>query len=138
MCSPEVMARVRAAISRRGFVGGVAAAGVAALAGGAARPERALARRQATPVAGRVALPGFSSVVDLTHIVSPDFPVYPGTPPMEQTVFVTVAANGYYQNILTLNEHTGTHMDAPAHFDEAGMTAELIPAERLFAPLAVV
>jgi kynurenine formamidase len=139
MCSPEVMARVRNAVSRRGLVGGVAGLGAAALAGGLARPVGARAARQeATPVVGAVGLPGFSRVVDLTHVVSPEFPVYPGTPAMEQTVFVTVAANGYYQNMLTLNEHTGTHMDAPAHFDEDGMTAELIPVERLVAPLAVV
>jgi kynurenine formamidase len=139
MCSPEVMARVRSAVSRRGFVGGVAGLGAAALAGGLARPSGARAARQgATPVAGTVNLPSFAQVVDLTHVVSPDFPMFPGTPALEQTTAVTIAANGYYANMLTLNEHTGTHMDAPAHFIEGGDTAELIPVERLFAPLAVV
>ena len=141
MCSPEVMARVRASVSRRGFVGGMAAVGAASLAGGLVRPGRTLARQdEATPVVGPSALPGFASIVDLTHVVSPDFPTYPGTvqPRLEVTTAVTVAANGFYANVLTFNEHTGTHMDAPAHFDEAGLTAELIPPDRLFAPLAVV
>ena len=146
MCSPTVMAGVRAAISRRGFVGGMAAAGAATLAGELARPSRALARQQATPVpaaspvAALTRLPGFSSVVDLTHVVTEEFPTFPGTvqPRLELTTAVTIAANGFYSNVLTVNEHTGTHMDAPAHFAEGGLTAELIPPDRLFAPLAVV
>ena len=30
----------------------------------------------------------------------------------------TIAANGFYANVLTVYEHTGTHMDAPRHFIE--------------------
>jgi kynurenine formamidase len=40
--------------------------------------------------------------------------------------------------MLTLDEHTGTHLDAPAHFTEGGLTADLLPVENLVAPLAVV
>ena len=37
-----------------------------------------------------------------------------------------------------MNEHSGTHLDAPIHFSEAGITAERIPAETLVVPLAVI
>jgi kynurenine formamidase len=83
-------------------------------------------------------LAGFSAMVDLTHVVSPAFPVYPGTGQMEIESARTIATDGFYSIKLTFNEHTGTHMDAPAHFVADGMTAELIPIDRLIAPLAVI
>lgn len=139
MCSPQVLARVQAALDRRSFVGvGLAAAGALAVLGIAPRHAGA---RQASPEATPVGQPiflGFSNVVDLTHVVSPTFPVYPGTGQMEIEVATSLAENGYYSNRLTLNEHTGTHMDAPAHFHADGMTAESIPVEQLIAPLVVI
>jgi len=55
------------------------------------------------------------NIIDLTHVIEPGMPVYPGTEPP-----VLSAANGYEdsgfrETLLTLASHTGTHMDAPAH-----------------------
>ena len=139
MCSPLVMARVQAELSRRGLLRAGLAAGAAAAVGTVASRRSAMA--QATPVATPVAMPslaGFSAMVDLTHVVSPAFPVYPGTGQMVIESARTIANDGYYSNKLTFNEHTGTHVDAPAHFVADGLTAELIPIERLIAPLAVI
>ena len=108
MCSPLVMARVQAALDRRGFLGaGIAASAALAATGLGIRPAAA---RQASPAAtpvGRPALQGFSRVVDLTHVASPSFPVYPGTGQMEMEVQNSFEVNGYYSNRLTMNEHTG-------------------------------
>jgi kynurenine formamidase len=108
-------------------------------------PGRRTALAQATPVSQPAATPvvshslaGFTAMVDLTHVVSPAFPVYPGTGQMEIESARTIADDGYYSVKLTFNEHTGTHMDAPAHFAADGLTAELLPIERLVAPLAVI
>lgn len=139
MCSPLVLARVQAALDRRAFVGTGLAAGAALTVSGLT--GRRLAAAQATPVATPVArplIPGFSTVVDLTHVASPTFPVYPGTGQMEIVVQNSYEEHGYYSNRMTLNEHTGTHMDAPAHFFSDGMTADLLPVERLIAPLVVI
>lgn len=46
--------------------------------------------------------------------------------------------DGFNANNLSFNEHTGTHLDAPFHFDADGETAEEIEVERLIAPLAVL
>ena len=46
--------------------------------------------------------------------------------------------DGYNLYRWRLNEHSGTHLDAPIHFSEAGMTAEQIAAETLVVPLAVI
>jgi len=116
-------------------------------AGGLARPL-VVGAQNATPVAsaspaagslsGGVALGNFSQIQDLSHIHSPAFPMFPGAEQMAINVLVTVAADGFYKNQLVLDEHTGTHMDAPAHFVTDGTTAELLPVEQLVAPLAVI
>jgi kynurenine formamidase len=86
----------------------------------------------------KVAGKAFSNVADLTHVVSPSFPVYPGAAQMRQEVLVTVKANGFYKSTLIMDEHTGTHVDAPAHFIDGAPTAETIAADKLIAPLAVI
>ncbi|GAA6733992.1 cyclase family protein [Thermus oshimai] len=121
MCAPLVMDAVNRALSRRAFLG----AGLGLLA---------------APALAQAEVPGkaFRRVVDLTHELSPEIPLFPGAEPMRITTLVTVRQNGYYGNRLDLWEHSGTHMDAPAHFAEGGLTAERLPVERLIAPLAVV
>jgi kynurenine formamidase len=147
MCSPMVMAKVQERVSRRRLLGRMGAAGAVAPAGAAALgPVRAAPRGQATPVAGGAATPaaspvallGFTRIQDLSHTHSPTFPMFPGAQQMQINLLVTVEADGFYKNQLILDEHTGTHMDAPAHFDADGMTADRLPVGRFVAPLAVI
>src|SRR5262249_27081640 len=49
-----------------------------------------------------------------------------------------IGTDGFFANELTFDEHTGTHMDAPAHFVANGATADRLPAEKFIAPLAVI
>lgn len=124
MCAPLVMGKVYESVSRRQVLGlGVGVFGAMA-SRGLAQPE--------------VSWKGFSKLADLTHTLSPRIPLFPGAEPMRLTTLVTVRQNGYYGNRLDLWEHSGTHMDAPAHFVEGALTAELLPPERLIAPLAVI
>ncbi len=54
-------------------------------------------------------------ITDLTHIISSDMPVFPGT---EQPIFKcanTLEKDGFAEAIITMYSHTGTHIDAPAH-----------------------
>ncbi|KAG1700458.1 Kynurenine formamidase [Nymphon striatum] len=48
------------------------------------------------------------------------------------------AENGFNLMSLTLNEHTGTHMDAPLHFSADGQAVNEIPVENLVVPLCVI
>lgn len=141
MCSPEIMAKV-AAHSRRSFVkrsGALGlAAGVAGI-GGLTSSARAQDATPAAPVASPVAMTGpFSSIIDLTHTWGPTFPMYPGAEQPSIELLLTVAEDGFYKNRLTLDEHTGTHMDAPIHFAEGGMSADMLPPENFIAPLVIV
>lgn len=73
-------------------------------------------------------------IIDLTHIVSPDMPVYPGT---EQPVFVTgcsIEETGFLEKKITMYSHTGTHVDAPAHLIKNHKTLDLLPIEHFHGP----
>jgi len=137
MCSPAVLSDVRtrlqggAPVSRRRVLGVGAA-----LAGAAMLPRLAMAQG-ATPVASPVATGGMA-VLDLTHIITPELPVWPGNEPFSAETVKDYATDGFYAQSVSLWEHTGTHIDAPAHFVEGMPTAELLPPEMLVAPLAVL
>jgi kynurenine formamidase len=129
MCAPFIIQSVREEISRRGFLtaigGAVAAAAVAA-------PVRAQAPK---PV--RLAK-GFRDVHDLTHTFTPKTPVFPAFKPIQIKPKFSIAKDGFFTNEITFDEHTGTHMDAPAHFVQGAATADKLPADKFIAPLAVV
>jgi kynurenine formamidase len=128
MCVPgcqETMHRtLHHTLSRRGFFKGAAVAGLAA---------SAVAPAESAPAPRR-----FRSVVDLTHTMSSEFPTFDGQPGIAMERVGEFKANGYNIFRWHLIEHAGTHLDAPIHFSEAGITAEKISAQTLVAPLAVV
>ncbi|QBJ95712.1 cyclase family protein [Rhodococcus sp. ABRD24] len=159
MCSPEVMTQVHrtirdgAAVSRRSMLGVV---GLAAL-GATLTPRTAGATPVPTPAAPPISITA-RSIVDLTHTVSADFPVWPGNnsfamepvvvidPPPGPFGSLSGSAEGssgpargeFLVNKLTYWEHTGTHIDAPAHKIADGATVEELPIEDFVAPIAVV
>jgi kynurenine formamidase len=64
--------------------------------------------------------------------------VFPAFKPIQIRPKFSIAKDGFFANEITFDEHTGTHMDAPAHFVPNGPTADKLPAGKFFAPLAVV
>ena len=54
-------------------------------------------------------------IIDLSHLITPDMPVYPGTDPPLFDEPTTIENNGFLEKKITLFSHTGTHIDAPAH-----------------------
>lgn len=54
-------------------------------------------------------------VVDLTHTVAPDMPVYPGTQPPSFEPANTYERDGFKETSFSMFTHTGTHIDPPAH-----------------------
>lgn len=78
----------------------------------------------------------FERVIDLTHTLSPAFP----TPWKEPLALEQVSRLGKDKwNIFRwhLNEHIGTHLDAPLHCTNLD-SADRIPAEQLVGSLVVV
>ncbi len=67
---------------------------------------------------------------DLSHPIVNQMPVYPGDPgPAITTAPGTPAP--WRVSILHFGTHTGTHMDAPAHYFPSGKTIDQYPPERL-------
>jgi kynurenine formamidase len=81
-------------------------------------------------------------ILDLSKPISPAIQIYaePGyaDPPYECTEWCSVATQGYRVSALRLGTQTGTHIDAPAHFDAAGATLEALPVEQLVGPYALI
>jgi isatin hydrolase len=102
-------------------------------------------------------------LVDLTVVLAEDFPCWwPAHMPYQQKTFnyfadqlqalqpVRSRAGAYHTRWLLIDEHTGTHFDAPTHFippqssglPEAGpagaLSADRVPLAQLMGPAAVI
>jgi len=76
-------------------------------------------------------------IVDLSHPVDDDTPVYPGDPVARFRPAATVAADGYNVLHVTMGSQTGTHVDAPYHFLEDGARIDQLPLELFLAPAVI-
>lgn len=76
---------------------------------------------------------------DLSLPVSPDLPVWPGDPPV-RVLLSSSLAKGDPANVsrLDLGSHTGTHIDAPLHFEPGGAPVDSLPLDVLIGPARLV
>jgi arylformamidase len=76
---------------------------------------------------------------DVSLVIRPDMVTWPGEPPPRIEPLKRIA-NGDSNNvsIVTLGDHTGTHVDPPLHFIEGGNTGDKLPLEALIGPCTVV
>lgn len=125
MCDVCIMAAVKdRMLSRRAFFTASAVTGAAAVLGSTSAPPAMAA--------------GVSKIEDLTHTYDADFPTYFGKPGIEMSQQFNFAENGLNLFSMDLNEHTGTHIDAPLHFSADGASVDEIPVSSLVAPLCVI
>jgi kynurenine formamidase len=126
MCNTCIIEGVKAsAASRRSFLTKSAAAGAAALAASMVSAKETLAQSS-------------GKVVDLTHVYDDKFPTFSGQPGITAEKIVDFKKDGYTIYKLTIFEHTGTHIDAPLHFTEAGTSVADLAPETLVCPLCVI
>lgn len=126
MCDICVMNSVKERmLSRRNFFKGTAAAAVGAAATGGLVAKPALAE-------------GHGGVVDMTHTYDETFPTYFGEPGIAYDKTFDFAESGFNLYNLTVNEHTGTHIDAPLHFSADGQSVDEIPVSNLVCPLVKI
>lgn len=83
---------------------------------------------------------GFRAVVDLTHPINAQTPTFDASakPQFTAKTIATLEKDKYFARSISLPEHFGTHIDAPAHFARGLWTVDDIPNERLIAPLVVL
>ena len=77
-------------------------------------------------------------VIDLTHTIKAGMPVFPGTEPPKLDAASTFENDGFRETLLTMYSHTGTHMDAPAHVREDGITLDKFGADKFVGKAIVV
>jgi arylformamidase len=70
---------------------------------------------------------------DVTVPLREEMATYAGTEPGPRLHFHSLLGNGDSANVseLSLGSHTGTHVDAPDHFLDNGVTVEQMPVEYL-------
>jgi kynurenine formamidase len=69
-------------------------------------------------------MPQIRRIVDLSHALTADTPVYPGDPVPSFSVATTIEKEGYNLFTVVLGSQTGTHVDAPYHFRNRGATVD--------------
>ena len=76
--------------------------------------------------------------MDLTHLISREMPVYPGTEPPRLQPANTYERDGFQETLLTMYSHTGTHMDPPAHLFAGRTTLDQFPVEQFIGRALVI
>jgi arylformamidase len=78
-------------------------------------------------------------IYDISLTITPTLPVWPGDPPVQLTQ-PSQLARGDICTItrLDISVHTGTHLDAPAHFIPGGAGVETLDLDLLIGPALVV
>ena len=126
MCHACVMESVKdRMLSRRELFRGAGATGAAAITAGALSARPALADAH-------------GGVVDLTHTFTPDFPTFDGNPGLGLEKTVNFEESGYQLYRMTIEEHSGTHIDAPLHFTTDGTSVDELDPATLVCPLCII
>ena len=93
---------------------------------------------------------GAVEVVDLTHALTPDFPVIVLPPELgqcrpfriEEVSRYDERGPAWYWNDISMSEHAGTHFDAPAHWVSGrhlpANTVDAVPPADLIGPACVI
>ena len=77
-------------------------------------------------------------VIDLTHVIKEDMPVYPGTEPPRLEPANTYEKDGFKETRISMFSHTGTHMDPPAHLFPGRITLDQFPPEQFIGRAVVI
>ena len=78
------------------------------------------------------------TVIDLTHTVREDMPVYPGTETPRLEVARTYETDFFRESRISMFTHTGTHMDPPAHVFAGRTTLDQFPPEQFMGKALVI
>ncbi|MDD3031084.1 MAG: cyclase family protein [Atribacterota bacterium] len=77
-------------------------------------------------------------LIDLSHALHTNMPVYPGDEPPEVKANTTIEENGFRETIFNFYSHTGTHIDAPAHMLKNGLYLDDLKVSHFFGKATVL
>ena len=79
-----------------------------------------------------------STVLDLTQEIFSEMQVFPLHSPTRVLPWTPRQLHGWTSNALFINEHAGTHLDAPSHFIKGGASVDQLDLARLTGPAVVL
>lgn len=80
----------------------------------------------------------YRTIVDLTHKIHPNIPLWPGDPPPEFETVAQIETDGYFLRKFSMGEHSGTHMNAPNSFDSGRESIDNYPPQSLVVPAIAI
>ena len=80
----------------------------------------------------------FSNIVDLSHLITPEIPLWPGDPRVEFKTVARLEKDGYYLRRFSIGEHSATHMNAPNSFHHQGAGIDAYAPQSLVQPAVVI
>lgn len=80
-----------------------------------------------------------AELIDVSVGLADDLPIWPGSPGVgRRAILSRDAGDPANATELRMDVHCGTHIDAPRHFIDDGITVEQIPLTRLNGPALIV
>jgi len=79
-----------------------------------------------------------NKVVDLSLVINAATQVYPGDPVPRFVPHSTVERDGFNLLSVSMGSQTGTHVDAPFHFDSAAPRLDALPLDRFIGTGVIV
>jgi kynurenine formamidase len=76
----------------------------------------------------------YRDIIDLTHAIHPNIPIWPGDPQTEFETVSEIEKNCYFLRKFSMGEHSGTHINAPNSFDPAGASVDSYAPQSLVSP----
>jgi kynurenine formamidase len=77
-------------------------------------------------------------VVDLTHPLDENMPIWPGDPEFKLVSKASYGKDGYLTHRMAVGEHSGTHWGTPNTFIKGGRSADMFTPEELVVPAVVI
>lgn len=79
------------------------------------------------------------TILDVSRPIFTGMAIYPRNPPVEIAPAKRIAkGDSSNVSLLTLGSHTGTHVDAPLHMDDAGPGVDEVSLDAMIGPAIVV
>ena len=76
---------------------------------------------------------------DVSVLISDKLPIWPGDPGISVKLTSSLArGDNANVTVIDMGAHTGTHIDAPFHFEPDGKTIDQLPIEILIGPCRVI
>jgi arylformamidase len=79
------------------------------------------------------------SIIDISVSINESLPVWPGSPGAKISQLMEIGDDSVANvSHISIESHTGTHIDAPLHFVKNGKTTAEIPLDKLIGPCQVI